>query len=469
MTRVVASDIISMSHCPRRLWYEKNPPEDIGRITLNPFETLIAEMGLEHERVVRDRLAGELELTEATSAAHTRELMDAGAPAIYQAELFDETNDLLGKPDFLLRQADGLYRAADAKLARSVKKEIGVQVAFCRRLLGTDHAGLVYLGDGSVAEIGPEYDPPLNAFITEARLLLGDPERPEVFFGASKCGACPYYAICVPEFEEREDLSLLYDVRAASVPGLIAAGIKTISDLAAADPSAIPDIPYLKGGKKERAVLQAQAVKNDAMFKRSDIVLPVGTYVHFDIEANPLAPDGNEHVYLWGFLKPPYDRADFDPVWTDTHEDDRAGWDAFLAKVEAYRAEWPDVKLVHFAAYERTMIRAYAERYGKEDHATVTWLLDPDNGPLYDIQDAVTDNLVLPLSGYGLKAIVKHPKLVNFQWEDAESGSQWSVVQYVNFLNATGGEEREALKAAILGYNRDVTATYKLEQWLRTL
>ena len=128
------------------------------------------------------------------------------------------------------------------------------------------------------------------------------------------------------------------------------------------------------------------------------------------------------------------------------------------------------MKLVHFASYERDRIKAYAKRYDMEEHPTVAWLLDTDTSPLYDIQKAVTQNLVLPLSGYGLKNICKHADLVNFQWEDDESGSQWSVVQYVNFLRSENPEERQSLKDSILAYNRDdVRATQKLEEWLRSL
>ena len=105
-----------------------------------------------------------------------------------------------------------------------------------------------------------------------------------------------------------------------------------------------------------------------------------------------------------------------------------------------------------------------------EDHSTVTWLLDATEGPLYDIRKAVTQNLVLPLPGYGLKNICKHPDLVNFQWENDESGSQWSVVQYFEFLNTDNDEKKQALKDDILTYNRDdVRATRALEEWLRRL
>ena len=243
-----------------------------------------------------------------------------------------------------------------------------------------------------------------------------------------------------------------------------------ISDLAAADTDSIPDIPYLKEGKKQRAVLQARAWKTGEIAKLNDILLPEGTWVHFDIEANPQTPDGFQHVYLWGFLKPPYGLDDFEYVWADRLEDDRDGWLRFLDLVDAYRAQWPDLKLVHFASFERDQIRAYAKRYAMEDHSTVTWLLDATEGPLYDIRKAVTQNLVLPLPGYGLKNICKHPDLVNFQWENDESGSQWSVVQYFEFLNTDNDEKKQALKDDILTYNRDdVRATRALEEWLRRL
>ncbi|MCH8158119.1 MAG: ribonuclease H-like domain-containing protein [Nitrospinae bacterium] len=72
------------------------------------------------------------------------------------------------------------------------------------------------------------------------------------------------------------------------------------------------------------------------------------------------------------------------------------------------------------------------------------------------------------MPGYGLKKICKHSDLVNFQWEEDDSGSQWSVVQYINFLRSENPEERKMIKDSILGYNRDdVMATQKLEEWLR--
>jgi len=251
------------------------------------------------------------------------------------------------------------------------------------------------------------------------------------------------------------------------VPHLEAAGIDTISRLAASNPDDIPDVPYLKGAKKSRAVSQAKSWFDGKVYQTGEVVLPKGQWVHFDIEDNPLTASGEKHVYLWGFLVPDYGDEAFEAVWTDHDSEDRDGWLRFLEKIEEYRARYPELILAHYSSHEKTTIRKYAKRYEMEDHPTVHYLLAED-GPLFDMQKPVLDNLVLPLQGYGLKDICKHMALVNFQWEDEESGSQWSVVQFNRFLDETDPAKKEHLKATILGYNRDdVIATRRLEEWLR--
>ena len=327
----------------------------------------------------------------------------------------------------------------------------------------------MYLGTGEVTEIGDEANAEVDKFVTGMRGVLAG-NSPAARFSESKCKACGYKGLCKPAFETKGELTLLYDVDSRAAPGLEAQGIDTIRKLADADPAAITDVPYMKGfEKKQRAVLQAQAYFDESMHVLKPIVLPAGTWVHFDIEVNPLAHSGQEHVYLWGFLKPPYYGGHFEYVWTDSEAQDRQGWDAFLTKIEEYRAAYPDLVLAHFSSYEVQKIRAYAKRYAMEGHPTVAWLLG-DETPLFDLYKVVTDCLVLPVASYGLKYICKHPKLVNFQWDDDDSGSQWSVVQYVNFLAAMRPDDRERLKRNILTYNfDDVVATRKLEEWLRSI
>jgi len=459
------SDAKAWTECARRVWLDNNG--EFEEVPLDPFDQMVIDMGLEHERQVFEALSERYDAQTAISVEDTARLMEAGVDVIYQAQLFDDDENIVGFPDFLIRREEG-YQPADAKLALDgTKKEIQVQLGLYRKLLGNGLPALVFLGDGSDTEIGDEANTLVVRFVSEMRSLLAEDEEPLVRYSHSKCRACPYYQHCKPGFLEKEELSLLYGIDGRSVPHLEAAGINTIRALADTDADTISDVPYLKGPKKSRAVLQAKSWFDGQVYQIGDLLLPDGQWVHFDIEDNPLTGNGAKHVYLWGFLVPDYGDDRFEYVWTAHDDHDRQGWLAFLEKIEEYRQRYPELVLAHYSSHECSTIKSYAARYAMEDHETVRYLLG-DGSPLFDLQKPVLDNLVLPLQAYGLKDICKHPDLVNFQWEDDESGSQWSVVQFNRYLAEDDEGEKAELKTAILGYNRDdVIATRRLEEWLR--
>ena len=462
------SDAVSWVSCARRVWLD-NRGDFEGEPSEDQFEQLVIELGLAHEKAVFDRLGEEVDVQTATSPEHTQQLMAEGVDAIYQAQLIDSKNGFVGYPDFLIRHESGAYQPADAKLSLTDdKKEIQAQLGLYRRILGTDLPAITFLGDGSTGEINDKANAITNQFVTEMRELLASDIEPLVRYSHSKCRACPYYAHCKPAFEEKEELSILYGIQGRAAIGLESAGIETISQLANTDPATIPDIPYLKGfEKKNRAVLQAKSYLTGEIHQTATVILPEGHWVHFDIEDNPLTGSGDKHVYLWGFLVPDYQHADFEYVWTDDESEDKKGWLGFLTQIDRYREQYNNLIIAHYSQHEHSTIRSYAKRYGMEDNETVQYLLG-DDSPLFDMQKPVLESLVLPLQGYGLKDICKHKDLVNFQWEDDSSGSQWSVVQFNNFLCELDPTTKERLKCEILGYNRDdVVATRWLEDWLR--
>jgi uncharacterized protein len=464
-----ASDAKSWDHCLRRVWFDNNLPDGCEVTEPNPFDQLILDLGIQHELAIKQKLEEKYEVIEAKTPEHTKELMSSGLEVIYQGQFIKD--DIIGKPDFLIRHETGSYQAADAKLAHSDdKKEIQIQLGIYRRLLQNDLPALVYLGTGEITEIGDEANKVVDKYLASMHEILAQPMPPPVRFSESKCKECNYMGICKPQFEAKGEITLLYGIESRAAPGLEQQGIVNIKKLSETDPTIIQDVPYLKGFEaKQRAVLQAKAYLNDEFYQLKPIQLPTGTYVHFDIEDNPLTSSGNKHVYLWGFLKPNYSKADFEYVWTDGESQDREGWDRFLVKVDNYKKQFPDLKLVHFSNHEKATIETYSKRYEMQDHPTVSWLLG-DDSPLFDIQQPVKECLVLPLAGYGLKYVCKHPKLVNFQWEDSDSGSQWSVVQYANYLMCQTTSDRDIIKHSILGYNLDdVMATRMLELWLRSL
>lgn len=467
-TLIRPSDATAWISCIRRAWLDKHHPAEFET---DAFSQLLIDLGLEHEAAMLARLENQYPVSKANSFEHTCTLMQQGAPVIYQGRLLDEQEGLAGYPDFLIRHESGQYQPADAKLSLSEhKKAIQIQLGVYRRLLANDLPALVFLGDGRTALLGHEADALVDAFIAGMRSLLDMPYQPAVRYSHSKCRTCPYHAHCLPEFEAKEDISLLYGIHGHAADHLAANGIATITQLAVSTAECVPDVPYLKGNKrKHRAILQAKSFLTGQIFQLDQAVLPQGTWIHFDIEDNPLTSTRERHVYLWGFLTPAYARENFDAVWTDDETSDYEGWIGFLQKIEAYRSQYAPLVLAHYSNHEKATIKQYAKRYAMENHATVTWLLG-DDSPLFDLQKPVLDCLVLPLQGYGLKDICKHPDLVNFQWENEESGSQWSVAQFSRFQSETNLAEKQKIKTEILGYNRDdVMATRQLEVWLRRL
>jgi predicted RecB family nuclease len=462
------SDATSWAYCTKRVWLDHDPSISVED-NQDDFGDLIIKMGMDHEDVLLKQFQSEDEVHIAKSAEHTKRLMDHGVPVIYQGELIDDNEGFIGKPDFLIRDDSGEYQVADAKLSMSAEKKIiQVQLGLYRRMLHSILPALVFLGNGETAEIGSEVDPLVDLFVEEMRYLLTANEPPAVKYSHSRCRACPYYSVCTPNFENIDDLSLLYGVDGRAAINLEKEGIKTISKLSESNPALIPDVPFFKGfDKKQRAVLQAKSYQTGEVYVIKDVLLPVGDWVHFDIEDNPLTDAGAKHVYLWGFLVPNYQDDNFEYVWTNDADQDYEGWISFLDKVRGYQQRFDHLILAHYSNHEVSTIKTYAKRYSMESDKTVQYLLS-DDGPLFDMQKPILQSLVLPLRGYGLKDICKHKELVDFQWSDEESGSQWSIVQFHNFLNEQCDGIRSNLKRDILGYNRDdVLATRFLEEWLR--
>ena len=333
------SDAVAWSECIRRVWLDNKGELDHEQ-TEDAFDQLVKDRGLKHEQQVLKLLHEEYDVQEATSVEHTQLLIAQETEVIYQAQLKNDDEGFIGYPDFLIRSKSGEYQPADAKLSLSEKKKsIQIQLGFYRKQLGVELPAIVFLGDGSKAEIGDEANKITEKFINEMRLLLADKQEPSVRYSHSKCSACPYNEYCKPKFETKEELSLIYGIQGRSAEGLEKIGIKSISELAKANYKSMPDVPYLKGSlKKKRAVLQAQSYLDGSVHSIAPITLPEGTWVHFDIEDNPLTANIDKHVYLWGFLEPSDEKEKFEYIWTDKEDDDKKGWAAFLNQIEKYRS-----------------------------------------------------------------------------------------------------------------------------------
>ena len=462
------SDAVAWEYCRRRAWFALHPPVGL-LIEPDPFDELMASLGEAHEHQVLMRFEGAV---EAESEAQTMALMTARTRVIYQPQFQDAARGIVGKPDFLILTDNG-YQVGDAKLGLSLngsceKKAIKAQLGVYRQLAGSALPGLVFLGNGEVDEVADDDIPIAESFLTDmaALELLANP--PETHYGHSKCSACPFHKICVPEFKAVDEVTLNPKVEARARPGLIAQGIRTLTDLAEREARSIGKVPFLPNAAKRRAILQARSIKTGEVFVEDGTQLPEGVCVHFDVEVDPSGNDGKGEVYLWGLLPPPHDETMFDYVWKTAAEDgDYVAWESFLQHVRGYQHQFgDDLLIVHYSPYEVAKIKQYSKRYGMEDDPTVAYLL-AEESPLFDLAKIVKDDLILPLYGYSLKAVCKDERLVNFQWQLQESGSQWSVVRYYDYLAETDEAKAERIQQEILTYNLDdVRATAALWDWV---
>lgn len=200
------SDARSWLHCKRRVWYDNFQPEGMVEAEPDPFEELVKQLGIRHEWGIKRDLEQRFQVVEATSVEHTEALMEAGVDIIYQAQIADRQNKIIGEPDFLIRHESGEYQPADAKLARSGdKKEIQIQLGAYRELLNSTLPALIFLGDKSTVETGDEANKEAEKFLADMRGILSLKTPPEARYGESKCKVCPYVGLALSLKQQDQD------------------------------------------------------------------------------------------------------------------------------------------------------------------------------------------------------------------------------------------------------------------------
>ena len=125
--------------------------------------------------------------------------------------------------------------------------------------------------------------------------MLDLPQPPSVRYSHSKCRICPYIDYCRPDFEALEDISLLWHPYKAADHLAEFESIQFLN-LQLVQQN-LPDVPYLKGHKRKHRAFCGQFYLNDIFSLTSTI--PEGTWIHFDIEDNPLTSTVNV-TYIFG-------------------------------------------------------------------------------------------------------------------------------------------------------------------------
>jgi len=164
--------------------------------------------------------------------------------------------------------------------------------------------------------------------------------------------------------------------------------------------------------------------------------------VMFDLEGLPPQVGQMEKVFLWG-LKIFGDRpSPFQCACAYPDQPDEEAWFCLLELARRIFNDHGDIPFVHWAAYERSKLELYLERYGDRDEIAARVRTN-----LLDLLRVMSKSVCLPLPTRSLKEV---EKFVGFKRQLPGKGD-WAVAQY---LRAAETGDRAPVHE-ILAYNEE--------------
>jgi len=481
------SDLLRFLGCPHATWLDlKALDEPLERAADDPQMALIQDHGYAHEQAFLDNLKAHYTVTEIPTdatledrAQATREALQSGVQVIYQATLLQPPWH--GHADFLWRveapDAPGgfAYEPVDTKLAKHAAARHAIQLACYADLLAAEQGVTprdmhLVLGDGSwetlrFADVAYYWRRARARF----EAYLADPPADSQPEPVPACPLCPWRERCRAEWLERDHLTQVADIRRGQIAKLRSAGIDTVAALAARDDAA--RVPGMADGTfarlRTQARLQVQGREaGTPVYERLDaapgrgferLPRPSPGDVFFDIEGDPLYPDGLE--YLFGL----YDEAEgprFRPFWAHDRAQERQAFEATVDAMTAMLDAYPAAHIYHYAPYETAALRRLSTAHGTRE-AEVDDLLR--RGKLIDLYRVVREAIMVSEPGYSIKNL----EVFYASKRDAEVETAGdSIVWYERWRQ----EGDDTLLQQIADYNaRDCVSTRELRDWLVSL
>jgi uncharacterized protein len=457
----------------------------------NAYVDLIKRKGEEHEKSFLEALrAAGHEIAEiglsgdrgfTAAAEKTAEAMHAHAKYVYQAVFL--TDGWHGIADFLERidQPSALgnwsYQVLDTKLARHPRPEHALQLCFYSHALEqiqgmAPEMAYVVLGSRErfrirLANVSAYFRRLQNRFrdAIEARAQTAP-------YPCEHCPMCSYESICEERWEREDHLVRVAGIRRDQVNRLTSAGLATLTALAQARPDTrVPKIPAATfEGIHDQAALQLDSQWDGKIVYcelpvedgRGFAALPQRSKgdVILDLEGHPFFEPARGLTFLFGVLPLDADGPRYRAFWAHDFAGERRAFEEFIDFVHARLAQYPDLHVYHFGAYEQSAIKQLMGTYATRE-AEVDDLLR--RKIFVNLHSIFRQALRAGVSSYSLK---KLEPLFGFTRVCAVRSGMDAIVEYERWRE---GQEQKYLDE-IAAYNEeDCRATRALLDWLHKL
>lgn len=407
----------------------------------------------------------------------TKEVMRKGADIIFQAALLN--GNWIGFADFLIKTATPSslgpysYEVTDTKLARHVRAKHLVQLGVYASLLASYQdkrpaQTYVVLGDNSTASFSvDDYFSYVQHAMQRLQDFAASPPAESYPEPCSHCASCHWQEVCATKWKDDDHLSLVANIQRSQTAKLERAGIKTVAQLAALPKGTrIPDLnPQVLDRLRSQAALQhnkRQTNRNTFELLASEVgrgfsrmPKPDAGDLFFDMEGDPLYPQGLEYLFGISFFKD--GTLTFLPFWAHSHEEERAAFAQFMEFLKQHLTAHPNAYIYHYNHYETTALKRLACRYATAEHQLDDLLRRMKFVDLYKV---VREAVRVSEPSYSLKNL-------EVFYMDERGGNVTTAGDSIVVYNKWRETGEAHLLQEIANYNEvDCVSTAKLRDWL---
>lgn len=468
LIEISASMIIHYTKSPHWIWYDiygdQSKKNELSELTLR-----LIEGGVLHEAdYVKSiqKVEVDMDISEEEAEKVTMQYMKNGEELIYQGVISSIDGDLKlkGRPD-LLKKCSGSSKFGDyyytpIEIKNSTKcdkpeykKQLMLYALILEKIQGyrPETGGFINKNKEQLpCELTVKLMSSTVDVVGSIMSILRGSEPPLKI--TKEALDTPWGEVIMAEAKARDDIALLYMIRADAADGLRDVGIKTVEEMAKCDTGALPKIKGAPLKTLEKLKVQAKSLIHNEIIQIAKPDIPDARIkIYFDIEGDPFL--GVDYLFGFWIVKDGAD-PEFKYFLAERPEDEQKMWGDFLAWLKA--ENFSDYKVYHYHHYEKTHLNELSSRYGGGDQ------LDHFTGNLVDLSPISVNSYILPLYFYSIKDIAKHLK---FEWRNAKAGGAQSIFWYEQWLESGN----RTILQDVIDYNEDdVRATEFLHNWLLT-